>query len=307
MNFRSLDLNLLRIFDSLMAEGSLTRAAETLAITQPAASHALKRLNEWFGEPLFVRTASGMKPTARAEALWPPVRNALGELEQALAPNRFDPRRDRQQFKLTMSDAASAVLAPAMVAAMQAEAVLSDLRLSPLATRDPRQLLQDGQTDLAIGYFPGVGSLVASDRAAFSHRPLHQSGFVCVMRQHHPLADKPLTLDSYCDADHLLISLVGRSRGTVDEVLAAMGRTRRVMLTANHYQTAGRVLVQSDLLTVMPASLLPAAGNREQLVTRPLPFELPPLAVEMMWLARRDAEPAHRWLRELVQRCADFS
>ena len=145
------------------------------------------------------------------------------------------------------------------------------------------------------------------DRAPLNHVPLHQSGFVCVMRQGHPLAEAPLTLDSFCAADHLLISLVGRNRGTVDEVLAAMGRTRRVMLTANQYQTAGRVLVLSDLLTVMPASLLPAAGLRDRLITRPLPFELPPLAVEMVWLARRDAEPAHRWLRDLVQRCANFS
>ena len=307
MDFRSLDLNLLRIFDTLMAEGSLTRAGEVLAITQPAASHALRRLNAWFGEPLFKRSATGMTPTARAQALWPQVRTALAQLEQALAPSRFDPQQDRLQFRLAMADAAAAVIAPALVAALEAERSSIDIRLAPLATRDVHQILLDGRTDAAVGHFPDVLNLVdGGDRARLAHLPLHQSGYVCVMREGHPLAGVELTLDRYCAAHHLIVSQTGRSRSAVDEVLAAAGRTRRVVLSANQYQTAGRVLVASDLLLVMPASLLGAAGQRERLITRPPPFSLPPLAVEMVWLARREAEPAHRWLRELVQRCATF-
>lgn len=309
MNFRTLDLNLLRVFDTLMSEGSLTRTAEALSITQPAASHALKRLHDAVGEPLFTRSAQGMAPTARATTLWPAVRGALDELEQALAPGRFDPKVDRQQFRLTMPDAVAAVLAPAMVSVLQAEAVVSDLRFMPLVTRDPRQILLDGATDLAVGHFPGVMSLIQGndDRPTLNHEILHQSGFVCVMRSGHPLAEGELTLERYCAADHLLLSLAGRSQGTVDEILAGLGRSRRVVLTVNQYQTAGRVLAHSDLITMLPASLLSAVGWRERLVTKPAPVFLAPLAVEMMWLARREREPAHRWLRELVVRCAKFS
>ena len=308
MNFRTLDLNLLRIFDTLMTEGSLTRAAEVMSITQPAASHALKRLNEWVGEPLFKRNASGMTPTARAQTLWPHVRTALAQLEQALAPTRFDARHDRMQFHLSMTDAAAVIIAPALVATLEAEQTLVDIRLAPLTTPDPRQILQDGDADMAVGQFPGLlGLLDDGDRALLAHLPLHQSGYVCVMRQGHPLAEGDLTLDRYCEANHLIISQGGHGRGVADDVLAALGRTRRVMLSANNYQTAGRVLVASDLLNVMPMSLLGAAGQRDRLVTRPLPFVLPPLAVEMVWLARREAEPAHRWLRETVARCATFS
>lgn len=108
INFRTLDLNLLRLFDRVMAEGSLTRAAAELAMTQPAASHALKRLHAAVGEPLFVRSAFGMKPTARAEALWPRVREALDALRDALSPERFDPRISEVAFRLAMADATAA-------------------------------------------------------------------------------------------------------------------------------------------------------------------------------------------------------
>jgi DNA-binding transcriptional LysR family regulator len=104
LNFRTLDLNLLRVFDAVMAEGSLTRAAATLAMTQPAVSHALRRLRAAVGEELFVRVAHGVRPMPRAEALWPQVRAALGTLRQALVPGDFDPRRDAVQLRIAMAD-----------------------------------------------------------------------------------------------------------------------------------------------------------------------------------------------------------
>lgn len=309
MNFRSLDLNLLRVFDGLMTEGSLTRAADALSMTQPAASHALKRLHEWIGEPLFLRSAGGMKPTARAAALWPEVRAALQVLEQALAPTRFEARRDAVQFRLTMADATAATLAPALVGAIEAESAKVNLRIVPLTTRDPRALLQDGQTDLAIGHFPGVMSLIMAEgeRALLRRQRLHQAPYVCTMRPGHALAEGELTLERFCAAPQLLVSLSGQPQGPVDEFLATLGRTRRVLLTVNQYHTAGRVLARSDLIAVLPSSPAAASGAYEHLLQRPLPFELAPLAVEMIWLARRDSEPAHRWLRELVTRVADFS
>src|SRR6201996_2735119 len=112
VNFRTLDLNLLRVFDAVMAEGSLTRAAEQLAMTQPAASHALKRLRSAVGEDLFVRTAFGMRPTARAEALWPQVRGALAQLQGSLAPRSYEPRTDLASFRLAMADSTATMLMP---------------------------------------------------------------------------------------------------------------------------------------------------------------------------------------------------
>lgn len=307
-NFRTLDLNLLRVFDAVMTEGSMTRAAEALSITQPAASHALRRLNAWIGEPLFQRTASGMKPGARAVALWPQVRAALQDLQRSLAPGAFDPLRDRAEFRITMADAVAGSLAPALVSALADEATQTDLRCLPLTTRDPRQLLHDEEADLAIGHFPALLSalLAEGERALLRHQRLHRTPYVCVMRPGHPLASGEWSLDRYCSAQHVLVSVSGRAHAEVDEALALLGRRRRVLLTVNQYHTAGRVVTQSDLLTVLPASFVETSAPGA-VVTRPLPVDIGPLTVDMVWLARRDTEPAHRWLRELVSRSARFA
>jgi DNA-binding transcriptional LysR family regulator len=307
-NFRTLDLNLLRVFDAVMTEGSMTRAAEALSITQPAASHAMKRLHEWLGEPLFQRSATGMTPGARAVALWPQVRAALQELEQALAPGEFHPQRDRRAFQLTMADAAAGALAPALVAAIEADAALADLRIQPLTTRDPRALLHAEEADLAIGHFPALFSATSAEgeRSLLKQIRLHVTDYVCVMRDRNPLAEGELSLERYVAAHHVLVSVSGRAYAEVDEALALRGRRRRVLLTVNQYHLAGRVVAQSDLLTVLPRSFV-AGSVPGPVVVRPLPVDIGPLTVDMVWLARRDADPAHRWLRDLVQRAADFS
>ena len=306
MNFRTLDLNLLRVFDALMSEGSLTRAAEVLAITQPAASHALKRLHEAVGEALFVRNAFGMTPTPKAQALWPQVRAALGALQQALAPGAFDPQTQAVTFRLAMTDATAALLAPALVAEIERERALCNLRVLPLTTSDPQRLIQQAEVDLAIGHFPDtVTALLAAGRdAALRQARLYDTRHVCVMRRGHPLAERPLTLDAYCDAHHLLASSTGRALGYVDQALTALGRQRRVVMSVNQFYTAGQVVTQSDLLAVLPLAFLPATGHQHALLARELPFDLGAIQVSMLWHMRRDAEPAHRWLRERVLRAA---
>jgi len=306
MNFRTLDLNLLRVFDTVMAEGSLTRAAEVLAITQPAASHAIKRLHSAVGETLFVRTAFGMKPTDRAEALWPQVRAALAELRRVLAPEVFDPLAESASFRIAMADATAALLSPPLVREIEASHARVELRVLPLTTRDPRRLLRDAEADLAIGHFPEtIAAIVADgDHARERHLRLYETRYVCVMRREHPLAASALTLDAYCAARHLLVSFSGRPHGLVDQALATLGRERDIVLTVNQFFTAGLVVTQSDLLTVLPQSFIAATGTQDQIVTRPLPFELAPVAVQMLWAVRQDADPAHRWLRALVRRAA---
>ncbi len=302
LNFRTLDLNLLRVFDAVMAEGSLTRAAAQLAMTQPAVSHALKRLRESVGEELFVRVAYGVRPTPRAEALWPQVRQALATLRGALAPDDFDPRRDAVQLRLAMADATAALLAPPLVAHIEATGAQVNLRVLPLTTRDPRRLLDSGEADLAVGYFPDLMTTVLAQGSDshLRHERLYETRYVCAMRHGHPLAEAPLTLDAYCAAHHLLVSFSGRPHGFVDQALAALGRQRRIVLTVNQFFTAGGVVAQSDLLTVLPESFLPATGFADALVVRELPLALGTVPVELLWHLRHDGDPAHRWLRQQV-------
>lgn len=156
LNFRTFDLNLLRVFGAVMAERSLTRAAMSLSMTQPAVSHAMKRLHEAVGETLFTRTATGVRPTPRAEQLWPRVRETLAGLRDALAPDRFDPRDTPTAFRLALADATAALLSPALLQRIEGEQLRVSLRFLPLTTRDPRRWLEDGEVDMAVGYFPDV-------------------------------------------------------------------------------------------------------------------------------------------------------
>lgn len=303
--FRTLDLNLLRVLDAVMAEGSLTRAAAALAMTQPAVSHALRRLRESLGQELFVRTAHGMRPTPQAEALWPQVRMALASLRQVLTPGDFDPQRDAVQLRLAMADATAALLAPGLVARIEQSGALVNLRLLPLTTRDPRRLLEDGDADMAVGFFPEVITdlLAQGQDSALRHVRLYATRYVCVMRKGHPLAAEALTLDAFCAAHHLLVSFSGRPHGYVDKALTALGRQRRIVLTVNQFATAGRVVATSDLLTVLPERFLLATGAQD-LVVRELPLLLEPVHVEMLWHLRNDAAPEHQWLRQQVQAAA---
>ncbi len=302
---RTLDLNLLKIFDVVMAERSLTRAAHLLALTQPAVSNALRRLRDAIGDELLVRKGRALEPTARATELWPAVRDALQRLQIALAPNQFDPAVASTTFVLTMADATAAELMPPLVALITEQAPGISLRVVPLTTRDPRKLLDEGHVDLAIGHFPAVlADLTAraqsGETISFLHQRLFQGDYVCVMRRGHPLAEGPLTLDRYCEARHMLVSFSGRAFGFIDEALGALGRTRHVVLTVNQFFTAGKIVAHSDLLTVLPRHFVNVTGFADQFVLHELPFAPPTIQVDALWHQRKDGASAHAWLRSRV-------
>ena len=143
-------------------------------------------------------TAAGLKPTLRAQALWPQVRSALSTLQRSLSPDAFEPKRDAVHFRLAMADATATLLMPATVRAVEASAALADLRVMPLLTRDPRLLLERGDADFAVGHFPDLlAALVTQgDEATLHHARLYDTRYVCVMRRGHPLARRRLTLAS---------------------------------------------------------------------------------------------------------------
>jgi len=306
-NFRTLDLNLLRVFDEVMAEGSLTRAARNLSLTQPAVSNALRRLRETLGDELVQRSGQGMAPTPRARAIWPAVREALAQLQSSLIPNEFVPAEANTSFVLAMSDASAAELIPGLTETLEKQAPRVTLRVVPLTTRDPRSLLDEEACDLAVGYFPSMlADLTARKQSGepqpFFHQRLFTGEYVCVMRKDHPLAQGPLTIDAFCAARHMLVSFSGRPFGFVDEALATLGRERFVVLTVNQFFTAARVVANANLLTVLPLHFLKVTGFADQLVFRPLPFEVSPVLVDAVWHRRSQQRSSHVWLREVVQR-----
>jgi DNA-binding transcriptional LysR family regulator len=302
MSFLTLDLNLLRVFDAVMTEQNLTRAAGHLAMTQPAVSNAIKRLRESLGDELLIRTAYGVKPTPRAEALWPAVRVALSGLEAAVAPETFDVSKAQATFRMAMADATAAFWLPALVRSIENEAPALNVRMVPLTTREPRPMLVRGDIDLAVGFFPGVAAQLSSDTSSpIRHERLFSGHYVCVMRTEHPLANLELTVDNYCAANHLLVSFSGRAHGLVDEALAQLGRERRILLTVNQFFTAGRVVASSDLITVLPYHLLASTGMTDALISKELPFDMPAVHMDMLWHERDARSPAHKWLRKHLE------
>ena len=315
LNFRTFDLNLLRVLDAVLSEGSLTRAARQLAMTQPAVSNAMKRLRDTLGDDLVQRSGFGIAPTARALALWPAVRAALSTLEQTLSPGEFEAVSSNTAFNLAMADATAAELMPSLIEQMERLAPSVSMRVQPLTTRDPRRLLSEGQLDLAVGHFPAVladltlqaqsAQEASGHSATFAHDRLYDGQYVCVMRKGHPLAKKTkLSLDQYCAAHHLLVSFSGRPFGFVDEALAGLSRQRRIVLTVNQFFTAGRVVARSDLLTVLPRHFVRVADSAGELIIRELPFSMPLVHVDSLWHRRSTEQPAHRWLRQQVLHAA---
>jgi DNA-binding transcriptional LysR family regulator len=308
VNFRTLDLNLLRVFDVVMTERHVTRAAARLAITQPAVSNALRRLREATHEELFIPGPHGVVPTEHAELLWPIVRAALAKLQQAFEPQDFDPRQARGLgVTVALADATAALFVPALARRFQREQVQLGLRVVPLTTRDPREMLEQGRADVALGFFPELPGLLQAEgeTSLFRRAELYATAYVCVMRADHPLAAPgALSLDAYCAARHLRVSFAGRPRGFVDDALARIGRQREVAMTVNSYFSAGLTVQQCDLLTVLPSSFVPAMGFGERLAVRRLPFELLGIEISQAWHARHELDPAQRWLRAELQAVA---
>lgn len=302
MSFLTLDLNLLRVFDAVMTEQNLTRAASRLAMTQPAVSNAVKRLRDALGDELLIRTAHGVKPTARAESLWPAVRRALADLEEAVAPRSFELAKAHVTFRMAMADATAGLLLPPLVRVIEKDAPGIDIRMVPLTTREPRPSLLRGDIDLAIGFFPGVvAQLQGATETPIRHERLYAGQYVCVMRKEHPLANKELSLDAYCEANHLLVSFSGRARGLVDDALLSLNKERRILLTVNQFFTAGKVVANSDLIMVLPRHLIEATGMTNALVAKELPFPMPEVHIDMLWHERDARSPGHQWLREQLR------
>jgi DNA-binding transcriptional LysR family regulator len=320
MNFRTLDLNLLRVFDEIMEERSLTRAADNLAMTQPAVSNALKRLRDALSDDLLIRAGYGVEPTPKALAIWPAVRQALTALSESLAPEPFNPKTTKHSFTLAMADATAALIMPGLVEQIEALGANISIRTYPLTTRDPRKLLEAGAFDLAVGFFPAaiaaIGAFESHDAQSdvpnhFMHANLYSGEYVCVMRKGHPLLKgrkkKEITIAEYCKAHHLLVSFSGRPFGLVDEALAAVKRKRLVLLTVNQFFTAGKVVAASDLLTVLPQHFLKSTGIEDQLIAVPLPFDIAPVHVDMVWHTRHQRNAAHTWLHKAVLRASEES
>jgi len=292
MRLRNLDLNLLLVFDAVLRERSVVRAADSLAISQPAVSHALNRLRHALKDKLFVRTPAGMSPTPRAEQLALPVRKALNELQLAVEGDTFDPSTADRRFTIAVNNYAAVVAAGPIVAAVRAQAPNVRLSLVPSGTLNLRDRLDRGELDLAVS-----GRTVDGER--FASQQLIEDRFVAVLRSGHPALRKKLTAAALAELQHLGISSSPEDLSFLDEFLKARNSARFVASDVP-YLSAGAVLVQSNLVAILGRKLAMEFRRAYPIEIRELPFEAPLLHSVMSWHRRFDDVPAHRWLRGTI-------
>lgn len=294
MELHQLDLNLLVVFDQLLAQRRVARVAETLGLTQPAVSNSLAKLRRLFDDELFLRTPAGMAPTPYAEQLAEPVRHALALIHGGINQRtHFDPATAQQPFTLAMTDIGEIYFLPTLLERVRREApgvTLSTVRNTAVQLREE---LESGRVDLALGLLPQL-------KAGFYQRRLFAQRYVCLLRRGHRLDKRRMTLAEFGAAEHLVVVAAGTGHGRVDELLQRSGIERRVRLTVPHYVSVGHILQGSDLVATVPERLADRLLAPFGLVKLAHPAALPEVAINVFWHAKQHRAPANRWLRGLV-------
>jgi DNA-binding transcriptional LysR family regulator len=301
VNLAAIDLNLLTVFEALLAERQVTRAAGRLGLTQPAVSHALGRLRALFDDPLLVRGAGGMQPTPKALALAPAVSQALGELRRLLAPAEgFVPATTARRFVLGMSDYAAFAIGPRLLAQLRREAPAATLVIRHASRAQGFATIESGEAELIVGNFPHPPSDLAGE-------VLVEDALVVTLRRGHPALKRRFDLDAYLASEHLNVSLRGEASGGADEALSALGRQRRVVATVGHFLVVPFLLMDSDLVATEPKRVMQRFAKPLDLVLRPPPFTAPLYRVAQMWHRRMGDDAGHQWLRAQVRKAAGAS
>jgi DNA-binding transcriptional LysR family regulator len=295
MNLRQLDLNLLVVFDAVMQERNVTRAAQRVFLTQSAVSSALGRLRTQLKDELFLRGPGKLRPTPRALELEQPIRMLLMDLERVLEPEGFNPARDVRTLTIATNDYFSAVVAPLLAQHLAQHAPAVDIRIIPTEGR-AYEMLDASQVDL-------VCTSASQPPERFKSKLLIQDDYVCLVNKQHPFAKKTPTLAQYAKARHLLVSPRGDPRGFVDEVLAERGLTRRVAMTVNHFAAAPQIVSGSDMVLTILKNIASRFADPRQTAQFDLPIKAP-MAIrqmKMIWHARLGEHPAQQWLRHTLE------
>jgi len=292
MNVHDLDLNLLRVFDAVLHEGSVTAAAARLELTQPAVSNALGRLRALLGDPLFTRTANGMAATPFARGVAEPVRQALALLETALAHGPgFDPATATRAFRFYMSDLGQVEFLPPLVERLQRMAPGVRLEAVAVDLEELADALGSGALDVAVGFLPGLGPPIA-------RRALFRDPYLCLMRADHPI--RRLTKKAFLEASHVLMTYRAGGHRVIEDALERAGVARRIALRVPHFTVVPMVLERTDLILTLPARVARVYERRGRFKVLPPPVPIPQAEVSVYWHERFAADPGNEWLRQQV-------
>lgn len=297
MDFQSFDLNLLRVFDRLVSERKVSAAAESLGLTQPAVSNALKRLREITGDELFTRTSTGMQPTPYAMQIAEPICYAIATIEGAFSGNRpFDASTSERTFTLGLTDIGEAYILPRLLEQCRDEAPGVDFTALQVGPDSLREAMEKGQVDIAVGLLPSL-------QGNFFRRRMMQQRYVVCMRAEHPLANKsPWTIDDFMAQEHVVVAAPRSGHGAVEVEMIKLGLLRRIRLTIPHYLAIGPILSHNDVVCTVPETLVRILASHYGLVSTKHPVTLPRVSIDVFWHRRQQRDPGNIWLRSSLYR-----
>lgn len=290
----TVDLNLLRVFEAIARERSVTAAASVLGLSQPAVSNALARLRKRVGDPLFTRTPEGMQPTALAKEVAGPIRQALGLIDATLDRDRgFDPAVSDRTFRVHMSDIGEMVFLPPLMERLGLEAPQVRIETAALPEAEIADALASGGLDVAIGFLPGLGAPLRSS-ALFRDR------YLVLVRRDHPRIGERLTRRAFAEARHCLVQSIGSGHAVIEEALRAHGLERRIALRVRHFTVVPMILARTDLVVSVPSQVAPVFAGLGRFRALPLPVAVAPAEVRLYWHERASVDPGNRWLRGVM-------
>ncbi|AJY48736.1 MULTISPECIES: LysR family transcriptional regulator [Halomonadaceae] len=290
----NIDLNLLVVFDLLYQEQNTQRVALRLGITQPAVSHALKRLRHLLEDELFERTSQGLQPTPRASRLHPGIADALARMNDTLnLCDDFNPAKSERTFHINMTDIGEIVFLPRLLQHLSHHAPGVSLNTVRSHHNDLKNEMEEGEIDLAVGLIPQLG-------AGFYQQRLFVQRYVCLMREHHPLAAEEFSLEAFRTAHHAVVVARGTGHGIIEEQLAHAGVVRPVRLTLPHFAAVPYIVSSSDLVVTVTDKLAEATRTRFGLAIREHPLTFPEIPINLFWHRRFHQDPGNRWLRGLM-------
>lgn len=296
MDIRSLDLNLIVVFDAMLKHQNVTKAAEAIKLSQPAMSAAISRLRNLFNDPLFVRTGAGMAPTPKAQALSPSIRLVVQTIQtDILAPKSFDPLLSDRTLTLVTPDIAEVNFLPRLLSELAKKSPHINLKTLAMPREAAANSLETGMAEMAIGYFPDL------HKPGFFQQKLITNTHVCLVRKKHPHVGDKLTLAQFMQASHAVVKPDGREH-LFEQFLQSKGIKRRVIVELSHFMSLLPIIETSNLVATVPKDLADFFVQHGDVRYVATPMKSPVIDVHMFWHQRFHKDPAHVWLRQIIHR-----
>lgn len=291
MNSLDFDLNLLRVFDAVFAEGGISRAANRLGLSQPAVSNALARLRKATGDRLFVRLAHGMAPTPYAVRIAGPIGKSLATIRTSLEEDQeFDAGSSDRAFVLYLTDLGEAFFLPRLLARLGRVAPGVRFRTLPMPPEAAREALISGEVDLAVGNLPDF-------QAGFYQQRLFREHYVCVVGRNHPGIGRRLSLTHFAAAHHVIVAPAGTGHGIIERSLVEHGLEHRIALRVQNFLVLPGIVAATDLIALVPHSVGSQLWRKNDVKLLPVPISIPAFDVKQCWHQRFHDDAGNRWLR----------